>query len=182
MLNSAPGNRKKGSKLELVDLQLDGCCSDPRDLGAFRLGSFKRGMSTIGNSSRSAARRSAFGLLLAALLLSVVAIPAGAEASVPGGATNLSISAETARLVGPEALISVECEGPRDGLCNGTLTVSKGGQTRTAPFSVFAGSHQSLPISVGQGFAGSGGAAVAIARTAQAAGGYAQSRAVIHFR
>jgi hypothetical protein len=139
-------------------------------------------MSTIGHSSWTAARRSAFGLLLAALLLSVVAAPAGARTSVPGGATNLSINGETARLVGSEALVRVECEGPADGLCSGTLTVSKGGETRTAPFSVFAGSQQSLPVSVGQGFAGSGGAAVAIARTAQAAGGYAQRRAVIHFR
>jgi hypothetical protein len=140
-------------------------------------------MSAIGHNSWRTARRSALGLLLAALLLGVAAGQAGARTSVPGGAsTNLSIRGETARLVGSEALIAVECEGPQDGLCSGTLTLSKGGRTRTAPYSVFAGSHQSLPLSVGAGFAASGDAAVAVARTAQSAGGYLQSRAVVHFR
>lgn len=130
-----------------------------------------------------AARRGALALLLAALVLAAAAGQAGARTSVPGGAaTSLAISGETARLVGAEALIGVECEGPRDGLCSGTLTVSSGGETRKAPFSVFAGSHQELPVSVGHRFAGSGDAAVAVARTAQSYGGYSRSRAVLRFR
>jgi hypothetical protein len=147
-------------------------------------------MSTIGHNSWSTARRSALLLLLALLLLAVVATGAGARGhdrgtrvvAPPGAGTNLSISGEAARLVGSEALIAVECEGPREAFCSGTLTVHKGRATRRAPYSVLAGSHQSLSVTVGRGFAGSGQAAVAVARTAESAGGYAESRAVIRFR
>lgn len=134
------------------------------------------------------ARRSALGLLVAALLPGFVACSTGvataaASTQVPGGAvTNLSVASTSARLLGSEALVQVECEGPADSLCSGTLNLTSGGQTRTAPFSVYAGSHQSLAITVGAGFASSGDAALAIARTEQSYGGFSQSRAVIRFR
>jgi hypothetical protein len=106
-----------------------------------------------------------------------------AQPSVPAaGPTNLSIASERAHLVGPEALILVRCEGPRTALCNGTLSVSLAGKVRREPFSVFAGSRQSVDVSLGRGLARRARTAVAVARTVQAAGGSAQSRAVLHFR
>ena len=141
-----------------------------------------REMTSIRQRSGSGARRGALGVLAGALLPGFLAGAAAANSLVPSGAdTNLSISGGTARLVGTKALIAVECEGPRDGLCSGRLSVSSRGQTRTAPYSVFAGSHQSLPVSLGHGFAGPGRAAVAVARTTQSAGGFARSRAIIRF-
>ncbi|MBS1878586.1 MAG: hypothetical protein JST31_03640 [Actinobacteria bacterium] len=140
-------------------------------------------MSATGNSSYGTIRRSVLAIALALLLLALGSGQAVAGTSVPGGArTNLSIDGGTARLVGPEALITVACEGPRDGFCSGTLSFHRAGQTREEPFSVGAGSRESLAVFVGRGFAVSGGSAVAVARTAQAGGGLAQSRAVVRFR
>lgn len=119
----------------------------------------------------------------AAGFLAVVGPQAVAQPLVPGaGPTNLSITSEEARLVGSEALIAVRCEGPDTALCSGTLRVSVAGQTRNAPFSVFAGSRQSLDVSLGRGLARHARRAVAVANTVQASGGSSQSRAVLHFR
>lgn len=134
------------------------------------------------------ARRGALGLLVAALLPGFVAYTtatgtAAASAQIPGGAaSSLSIAGGSVRLLGGQALVPVECEAPRDRLCSGTLTISSGGRDRSAPFSLYAGSHQRLAVAVGSGFASPGAAAVAVARTAESYGGYAQSRAVIRFR
>jgi hypothetical protein len=128
------------------------------------------------------ARRGVLGLVVAAMLPGFLAGGAAASAAAPAGATNLSVDGGTARLLGPEALVAVHCEGPRDGICSGTLSVSSGGRTRTAPYSVFAGSQQRLTVAVGDGFASPGSAVIAVARTAQPAGGIAQSRAVLRFR
>ncbi len=145
-------------------------------------------MTTIRHRSWGTAQRGVLGLLVAALLpgfvaYATVAGTAAASTQIPGGAaTRLSIASSDAHLLGREALIPVECEGPRETLCSGTLSVSDGGQTRSAPFSLYAGSHQRLAVAVGSNFASSGDAAVAVARTAQSYGGFAQSRAVIRFR
>jgi hypothetical protein len=134
------------------------------------------------------ARRGALGLMVAALLPGFVASSiapaiAAAGTQVPGGATTtLSVAGGSARLAGTEALVAVECEGPRDSLCSGTISLSSGGQTRTTPFSLYAGAHQRLAVAVGSGFASPGAAAVAVARTAQSYGGFKQSRAIVRFR
>ncbi|HEY2716897.1 MAG TPA: hypothetical protein VGI73_11830 [Solirubrobacterales bacterium] len=127
---------------------------------------------------------------MAALLpgFAAVEVTAGTAAAlastqIPGGAaTSLSVAGGSARLVGTQALVAVECEGPRDSLCSGTVSLSSGGQTRTTPFSLYAGSHQRLAVAVGSGFASPGAAAVAVARTAQSYGGFKQSRAIVRFR
>jgi hypothetical protein len=134
------------------------------------------------------ARRGALGLLVAALLPGFAAFEAAAGTAVastpiPGGAaTSLSVLGGGARLVGTQALVSVECEGPRDSLCSGTVSLSSGGRTRTTPFSLYAGAEQRLAVAVGSGFASPGAAAVAVARTAQSYGGFKQSRAIVRFR
>lgn len=129
-------------------------------------------------------RRRFLGALCgAAGFLAAVGPQAIAQPLVPGsGPTSLAISSEQARLVGSEALIAVRCEGPQAALCSGTLEVSVAGETRKAPFSVFAGSRQSLDVSLGRGLARNAHRAVAVATTVQASGGSSQSRAVLHFR
>ena len=128
------------------------------------------------------AKRGAFAFLVAVLCGGGFASGAFAQSRAPSGAaTNLSINGETARMVGGEALIGVECEGPSGSLCSGTLTVSSGGQTARAPYSVYAGAHQNFAVTVGA-LGKPGRATIVVAKTAQASGGFAQSRAVLRFR
>jgi hypothetical protein len=139
-------------------------------------------MSQIRNRPLDRAKRGAFSLLVAILFGGGFASGAVAQVPVPGGgATNLEISGATARLVGGEALIGVECEGPSGSLCSGTLSVASGGGTVKAPYSVYAGSHQNLAVTVGD-LGKPGHAAIAVASTAQSSGGFTQSRAVLRFR
>jgi hypothetical protein len=139
-------------------------------------------MAQIGHKASDKAKRGIFGLLVAILFGGGFA--SGAIAQVPvgaGAATNLAITSETARLVGGEALVGVECEGPGGGLCSGTLTLYTGGGSVKAPYSVYAGTHQNLAVTVG-GLGKPGATAIAVAKTAQSYGGFAQSRAVLRFR
>lgn len=120
----------------------------------------------------------------AALLATAVSAGPAAGSSVfaPGPGTSLSIVRSGARIVGTEALVLVRCSGPRNGICNGTLTVSTGGRRHKVPFSVGGGSRQALAVTVGRRKALRGARGRAVARTAQPAGGYLRSREVLRFR
>ena len=118
------------------------------------------------------------------LSLTAASALAAARATVfeAGSETSLSFARRTARLVGPEALVLVECAGPKDGICSGTVTVSAGGHQHKTPFSLLGGSRQSLAVTVGPAKALSGTSGLAVARTLQAGGGFARSSEVLHFR
>lgn len=124
--------------------------------------------------------------LCAAALLATAAVPATAAAwSAPFDAPtemSLSFARDTARLVGPDALVLVKCTGSRIGICSGTVTLSAGGRKHKAPFSVTGGSSQSLAVPVGSSKALGSTAGLAVAKTAQASGGYVQNTDVLHFR
>jgi hypothetical protein len=128
-------------------------------------------------------RRAAACVAVLAFLLAVAPGVAAARSLVPGAPAQMSLvfTRGTAHLVGRNALVGVKCVGSRNGTCSGTVTLTVRGHKRKAPFSVIGGSAQSLVVPV----ASHGRAAVrgvAVARTVQAAGGYARSSGVLHFR
>ncbi|MGH3426584.1 MAG: hypothetical protein ACRDQZ_03265, partial [Mycobacteriales bacterium] len=123
-------------------------------------------------------------LCAATLLASAVPAIAAARSTVFDAPSEMSLSfaRETARLVGPDALVLVKCGGSQNGSCSGTVTLSAGGHKHKAPFSVVGGASQSLVVPVGSSRALSGTSGLAVARTAQPSGGYARSSEVLHFK
>lgn len=139
--------------------------------------------SSLDSTPAALRRRVVACVAVLALLLAVAPGVAAARSLVPGtpGQMSLVFTRGTAHLVGGNALVGVKCVGSRNGTCSGTVTLTVRGHKRKAPFSVVGGSTQSLVIPV----ASPGGAAVrgvAVARTVQAAGEYARSSGVLHFR
>ena len=122
-------------------------------------------------------------MLCSAALLATAAAPAVAGASSTIFDTpsqmSLSFARGTAHLLGRDALVQVRCAGSRNGTCNGTVTLSAGGHKHKVPFAVVGGSSESLTVPVGSRHAAS---ALAVAKTAQPAGGYVRSSEVLHFR
>jgi hypothetical protein len=120
----------------------------------------------------------------AVLFLTGLPALAPAESSVfdHGSETSLGFARGTAELLGPDALVLVRCSGARGDTCNGTLTLSFSGNKHKTPFSVLAGTTQSLPVSVGGGDQLAGKRAVAVAKTLQPTGRFARSSEVLRFR
>jgi len=114
----------------------------------------------------------------------VVPALAPAQSSVfdTGSETNLGFVRETADLVGSEALVLVRCNGSDGGTCSGTLTLSFSGHRQKAPFSVLAGTSQTVSVPVGRGTRLAGRRTVAVAKTTQSTGRFARSSEVLHFR
>lgn len=123
------------------------------------------------------------GLVVLCLALSGLAGSASAgtafETSSP---VNLVFTEASAPLVGSEALVPVRCEGPRSGICNGTVVLRVRGERHKVPFSVSGGSRSSLAVTVGAAHALEGKRAVALARTIQHGGGYLCVREVLRLR
>ncbi|MGD9734078.1 MAG: hypothetical protein AB7V58_00480 [Solirubrobacterales bacterium] len=124
--------------------------------------------------------------ILATALLLATAIPAAAaDAATPfqaPGEMSLSFERETARLLGPEALVLVKCTGSPNGICSGTMTLSAAGHQHKAPFSVVVGAVQSLAVHVGSSRARGAGRALAVAKTAQPSGRFVRTTGVLRFR
>jgi hypothetical protein len=123
--------------------------------------------------------RPGLGLLAATWALAIIALP-GAAAATPTPSSELSLAfpSESAHLAGSQALVLVKCLGSEASTCSGTLTLRTGGNKHKVPFSVSGGTSQNLTVPLGGD--SSAKRAVAIARTAQAGGGYVRSSEVLH--
>jgi hypothetical protein len=134
--------------------------------------------------SRKAATMLGATLCAGALLFAATPAVAAAQSVPlePASPMSLSFASETARLVGSDALVLVKCTGSRNGICNGTVTLSAGGQKHKVPFSVVGGSSQSLVVPVGSSEDLGSTSGLAVARTSQPSGGYRRSSEVLHFQ
>lgn len=123
-------------------------------------------------------------LLLAVLAFNGLAGSAAARSSVfdTPSQMNLVFTEGSARLVGSQALVQVRCEGPRNGICNGTAVLRAAGKKRKVPFAVTGGARSSLAIPLGSAAALRGKRAVALAKTVQQTGGYLSAREVLRLR
>lgn len=119
------------------------------------------------------------GLLAAVCALAALAIPAVAGAAGSDSPPELSLTFPTkeAHLSGSQASVWATCEGPEARVCNGTLTLTRGGSKHQVPFSVISGTNQSLdvPVSVDS----NAKRIVAVVKTEQANGAFARSRFVL---
>ncbi len=129
------------------------------------------------------------GRRLAALVCATAALavagPAAASAEAPFGAATAPVTANFARpvakVVGNQALVQLHCAGSRLGVCSGTISVVAVGKRHQVPFSVMGGSNDIVAVPVSHG-ARKRGRGLAVARTAQAAGGFARSSEVLRLR
>lgn len=135
--------------------------------------------------SRLSSRFKAGSALLAAICALALLTISGAASAVasPNASSELSLAfpSEKAQLVGSQALVFVKCIGSQASACNGTLTLTTSGNKHKVPFSVIGGTSQNLTVPLGSD-ADSAKRAVAVARTAQARGGYSRSSEVLHLR
>lgn len=128
---------------------------------------------------RSVRFRAGLGLLAATCALAIIALPgAAAAAPTPSSELSLAFPSESAHRVGSQALVLVKCLGSETSTCSGTLTLTTSGNKHKAPFSVSGGTSQNLTVPLGGD--SSARRAVAVARTAQASGGYVRSSEVLH--
>ncbi len=129
------------------------------------------------------------GRRLAALVCATaalaVAAPAAASAEAPFGAATAPVTANFARpvakVVGNQALVQLHCAGSHLGVCSGTVSLAAGGKRHQVPFSVLGGMSDVVAVPVSHGALDSG-RGLAVARTAQAAGGFAQASEVLDLR
>lgn len=117
------------------------------------------------------------GILAAVCALVALAIPAGATAGSGSPELSLTFPTREAHLSGSQASVWATCEGPEERVCNGTLTLTRSGIKQEVPFSVIAGTNQSLDFPVS--FASGARRIVAIVKTEQANGGYLRTRHVL---
>ena len=121
----------------------------------------------------SARLRTSLGLLAAIAALAILAAP-GADGAVAGYASSeLTFPSEEAHIEGSRASFWVECAASEAGTCKGTLTLTTNGKKHNVPFSVVAGTHQSLSVRLGP--KSTAKRFVAVAKTTQADGGYVRS-------
>lgn len=109
--------------------------------------------------------------------LAILGMPGAAGAAAGSNSSpELSLAFPTgeAHLSGSQASVWVTCRGPEARVCNGTLTLATSGNKHSVPFSVIAGTHQSLAIPLGADSTAK--RFVAVVKTAQADGSYVRSR------
>ncbi|HKO39313.1 MAG TPA: hypothetical protein VJU14_13195 [Solirubrobacterales bacterium] len=119
------------------------------------------------------------GLLAAICSLAVLAIPGAADAASASDSPELSLTFPTgeAHLSGSQASVWATCDGPEARVCNGTLTLTRSGSKHQVPFSVIAGTNQSLTVPLGVNSAAK--RIVAVIKTEQADGTYLRSRTLL---
>lgn len=119
------------------------------------------------------------GLLAAICALAALAIPGVAGAAGGSDSPELGLTFPTgeAHLSASQVSVWATCEGPEARVCNGTLTLTRGGNKHEVPFSVISGTNQSLDVPVGVDARAK--RIVAIVRTEQANGAFARSRHVL---
>lgn len=116
------------------------------------------------------------GLLAAICTLAMLAIP-GAAAGSESPELSLTFPTKEAHLSGSQASVWATCEGPEARVCNGTLALTRSGNKSEVPFSVIAGTNQSLDVPVK--VASSAQRIVAVVKTEQSDGSYVRSRVVL---
>jgi hypothetical protein len=111
--------------------------------------------------------------------LAVLTIPgtAGAASGSDSPELNLTFPTKEAHLSGSQASVWATCDGPEARVCNGTLTLTRGGSRHEVPFSVISGTNQSLDVPV-QVDAGAK-RIVAVVKTEQANGSFVRTRAIL---
>ena len=127
----------------------------------------------------SVSSKSLLGLLAAICALAVLVIPsaAGAASSNESPELNLTFPTREAHLSGSQASVWATCEGPEARVCNGTLTLTRGGNKQEVPFSVIAGTNQSLDVPLGVNATAK--RIVAVVKTAQADGTHVRTRHIL---
>jgi hypothetical protein len=111
--------------------------------------------------------------------LVVLAIPGTAGAASGSDSPELSLTFPTneAHVSGSHASVWATCDGPEARVCNGTLTLTRGGNKHEVPFSVIAGTNQSLEVQLGANSTAK--RIVAVVRTEQANGALVRSRNIL---
>jgi hypothetical protein len=119
------------------------------------------------------------GLLAAVCALAALAIPGAAGAASASDSPELSLTFPTneAHLSGTQASVWATCDGPEARVCNGTLTLTRGGNKSEVSFSVIAGTNQSLDVPLGVNAAAK--RIVAVVRTEQANGTFVRTRTAL---
>jgi hypothetical protein len=111
----------------------------------------RSGKSSMGTPKGRLATLAAVATALAAFALPAAASAETAAEFVSGPRTSLGFARDTVRETGAGAVLSVKCNGPRSGVCAGTVSLEIEGQTHKAPFSVMGGHRQSLVVPLGAG-------------------------------
>lgn len=124
--------------------------------------------------------KASLGLLATACVIAVVAIPGVAGATSLASSSELTFPSDEAHVSGSKASFWVECASTEASTCNGTVTLTAGGKKHKLPFSVVAGTRQSLSVRVGAD--STTRRVIAVARTAQADGRYVRSWGLLEFR
>jgi hypothetical protein len=98
----------------------------------------------------------------------------------------LVFARDTARDTGAGAVVSVRCNGPRSGVCAGTVSLDLEGQAHKAPFSVMGGHRQSVVVPLGSDATDSADSdsrrALAVASTMQPLGPCALAERVLRLK
>lgn len=84
--------------------------------------------------------------LLTVIGLIPAAVPVAAGAEAPASTPVLAFAGDTARSVGSQVAVPVECEGTTSAFCSGTVTLIRGGRRATVPFSVRGGADETLYV------------------------------------
>ncbi|HXQ89364.1 MAG TPA: hypothetical protein VN733_06950 [Solirubrobacterales bacterium] len=124
--------------------------------------------------------KASVGLIAA---LCALAIPGVASAAAPGLASSseLTFPSDEAHVSGSRASFWVECSAAEvSSTCDGTLALTTNGKKHNLPFSVVAGTHQSLSVRLGPNSTAK--RVVIVAKTAQADGGYVRSWGLLELR
>jgi hypothetical protein len=111
--------------------------------------------------------------LLALLGLAALIVPTASFAGIPTQAqsgTELVFAGDTAQSGGGQLAVPVECLGESSGFCSGVLTLSRGGERQTVPFSVEGGDREALFVPFHAAGQGHGWKVHAVATTTQRLG------------
>lgn len=123
--------------------------------------------------------KASLGLLAATCVIAVVAIPGSAGAAI-GSSAELTFPSDEAHVAGSRASFWVECSSSESSTCSGTVTLTTNGKKHNVPFAVVAGTRQNLSVRLGANSTTK--RVVAVAKTAQADGGYVRSWGLLELR
>lgn len=124
--------------------------------------------------------KASLGLFAATCVLAVAAIPGVAGATGLASSSELTFPSDEAHVTGSRASFWVECSASETSTCSGTVTLTTDGKKHNIPFSVVAGTHQSLSVRIGA--RSTAKRVVAVAKTAQPEGGYVRSWGLLELR
>lgn len=123
-------------------------------------------------------------LLLIPVLLLALLLPVGgtgsaaAEEATPPAPMSINFPQRHASLVGPRALVAVECSGDTGYACEGTLVLSGLGGAHKVPYVIDRGETRSLTVPLGVEV-DRGCRARVVARTMQLTGGTVRTSSVL---